>query len=116
MQLAAPIATDGYQRYFRFVVPVEAAPGGSQYLVDEPGAAFDQASDILAGEEACIEDLPRLAYDFLEGGDGAGLKCQFSLELAAVEQFGINLRHTVALHQCIKIRAMCGLWCHRCAG
>ncbi|MCY1184075.1 hypothetical protein D9M73_247390 [compost metagenome] len=96
VQFAAPVATHGDQRDVGVVAPVEALPGRPQDLVDEPGAVFYQATDVAAAGETVVEYVAGLANGLLEGSDGAGLQGQFRLELAAVEQLGIHLRHGAA--------------------
>ena len=119
VQLAAAIASHRHQRDIGIFVPVEALPGGAQNLVDEPGAVLDQAPDIPPSQEARIENLARLADHLLEGGDGAGLERQLGLELTAIEQLGVNLRHALALLRGSwlgkGVRPMCARWCHPCA-
>ena len=93
VQLTAAIAADGDQRDIRALVPVEALPGGAQDLIDEPGAIFDQAADVAAGEKTLVEHFARLANGLLICRDGAGLERQLCLELAEIEQLGVHLGH-----------------------
>ncbi|MCY1286403.1 hypothetical protein D9M70_353720 [compost metagenome] len=96
VQLAAAVAAHRQQGDVGVLAPAESFPGRPQDLVDEPGAVFHQATDVAAVGEAVVEYLAGLAYGFLEGSDGAGLQGQFRLELPAVEQLGIHLRHGAA--------------------
>ena len=93
VQLAAAVAADGQQGDVGILAPVEALPGFLEDLVDEPGAVLDQATDVAALAKAPVEHLARLLDGLLEGSDGTGLERQFRLELAAVKQLRVHLRH-----------------------
>lgn len=96
VQFAAPVAAHRHQGDVGVLAPVELLPGLLQDVVDEPGAVLDQPADIAAAAKALVEHFVGLADRFLERRDGACLQGQFSLELAAVEEFGIHLRHRMA--------------------
>ena len=96
VQFAAAITADGHQGDIGLVAPAELFPRLLQDIVDEPGAIFDQASNITAIAKALVQDLSCLADRLFESGNGACLQCQFGLELAAVKKFGIHLRHRLA--------------------
>ena len=96
VQFAAAIAADSHQADGRLVAPGEAIPGFAQDLVDAPGTVFDQAANVAITHETCVEHVIDLPQGFLEGGNRAGLARQLRLELAAVKQLGINLRHITA--------------------
>ncbi len=98
VEFAAAVAAHGDQGDVGVVSPVEALPGLLQDLVDAPGAIFDQAADVAAAVEAVVEHFAELPDGLLEGGDRAGLQGQFRLELPAIEQFGIHLRHAAFLY------------------
>ncbi|MNZ65315.1 hypothetical protein D3C78_835040 [compost metagenome] len=121
VQLAATVAADRDQRDVGVCAPVELLPGLLQDVVDEPGAVLDQAADIPAAAKTPVEHLARLADRLLEGCDRARLQGQFSLELAAVEEFGIHLRHRLAFLSIYigsgrQVRLKRARWCHRRAG
>jgi hypothetical protein len=106
VQFAATIAADRQQGDIGVIAPGQTVPGFTQDLIGEPGTILDQSADIATGLEACVEHLMGAANGFLEGADGAGLQGQFGLELAAVEQFGVYLRHAAAFFN----RARTGQW------
>lgn len=93
VQFAAPVAADRDQRDVGILAPVELLPGLLQDVIDEPGAVLDQPPNVPATAKALVEHFVGLADRLLERRDGACLQGQFSLELAAVEEFGIHLRH-----------------------
>ncbi len=97
MQFAAPIAAHGDQGDVGALVPIEAAPGRAQDLIDEPGAILDQAANVPPRPEAFVQHLACLANGLLVRSDGAGLECELRLELAAVKQLRINLGHANVL-------------------
>ncbi|KPW92123.1 hypothetical protein ALO79_200026 [Pseudomonas syringae pv. castaneae] len=96
VQFATPIATHCHQGDVGIQAPVELLPGLLQDVVDEPGTVLDQPADIPAIAKALVEYFVGLADRLLEGRDGTCLQGQFSLELAAVEEFWIHLRHRMA--------------------
>lgn len=96
VQFAATVAADRHQGDVGVFAPVELVPGLLQDVIDEPGAVLDEPADIPSAAKAFVEHFTCLTNGFLEGGDRACLQGQFRLELAAVEQFGIHLRHRLA--------------------
>ena len=96
VQLATAVAANGEQGDVGILAPGEAFPGFLQDLIDEPGAILDQAANVTAGTKARIEHFMRAADGLLECSDGAGFQGQLGLELTAVKQFGVHLRHAVA--------------------
>ncbi|MNX81951.1 hypothetical protein D3C86_1136590 [compost metagenome] len=96
VQFATAVAADRDQRDVGVLAPAELLPGLLQDVIDEPGAILDQPANVPAIAKACVEHLAGLADRLLEGRDRACLQGQFSLELAAVEEFGIHLRHRLA--------------------
>src|SRR5690606_38507007 len=118
VQFAASVTAHRHQRDIGVFAPLEALPCGAQHLIDKPGPILHQSSNVPAGQKALIENLARVTDDLLEGGNGAGLEGQLRLELATIEELGVNLRHAMALHQGSdweKIRPRCALWCRLCA-
>ena len=93
VQFTTAIAADRQQGDIGVFAPGQALPGFTQDLVDKPGAVFDQSAHIATALEAPVEHLASVADGLLECRDRAGLEGQFSLELAAVEQLWIYLRH-----------------------
>ncbi|MNE64043.1 hypothetical protein D3C80_1594280 [compost metagenome] len=93
VQFATAIAAHRQQGDVGVCAPLQAIPGFSQDLVGEPGAILDQSAYLATLLEARVEHLVGAADGFLEGLDGAGLERQLGLELPAVEQLGVYLRH-----------------------
>ncbi len=96
VQLATTVAAYRHQSDVGVFAPVELLPGLLQDVVDKPGAVLDQAADVAAIAKTRVEDLAGLADRLLERRDRTRFEGQFSLELAAVEEFGIHLRHRLA--------------------
>jgi hypothetical protein len=96
VQFTTAITADRDQRDVGVLTPVELLPGLLQDVIDEPGAVFDQAADVATVAKTRVEHFPGLADRLLERRDRTRFKGQFSLELAAVEEFGIHLRHRLA--------------------
>jgi hypothetical protein len=96
VQLTATITADRDQRDVGVFTPVELLPSLLQDVVDEPGPVFDQPANVAALAKTRVEHLASLADRLLERRDRTRFEGQFSLELAAVEEFGIHLRHRLA--------------------
>ncbi|MCY1288707.1 hypothetical protein D9M70_377620 [compost metagenome] len=96
VQFATAVAADRDQRDVGVLAPAELLPGLLQDVIDEPGAILDQPANVPAIAKTRVEHFAGLADRLLEGRDRACLQGQFSLELAAVEEFGIHLRHRLA--------------------
>src|SRR5471032_2390613 len=96
VQLATAIAADRQQGDIGFFAPVELFPRLLQDVIDEPGPVLDEAADITASPKTPVEHFTGMTDSFLERGDRDRFQGQFGLELAAVEQIWIHLRHRTA--------------------